>query len=840
MDTLRVNLCYRPLRIGWAIKSDDLEAFRRAVKYSHALWGGRFNPILFADHEVESSWLVDLFRVDVIIPVGNIDNDDDFLKKYPHLIRPYLHNSIFMKGDKHSEPWSNVLDIHNALAFLHKKQEWKEIQELGIHTHSWSNDDPLADVFLSQLGGYPNKDDIGKDYLELLKGYSKVTEVILEPEKPIPSTTINYPSISYLSHHGIKQHYGVNPVWKSPGFFVGSASSIEDLVCHWNLRACNIPLWFVDPQHLERYTDILPAWEKQMRKRVANYRHEWDRNVAIWTQREDLDEACKPFGESKFLRHQVSRRVWNGRNLRAPTMYLGETSVLGVMGSAGSQPNISFALSDKPFCSDIWFHQQHLVASVLLIGGLYGDDQHTFHAPYIPELNEFYARTMHVDYSKLRIEPERIGIIIDAADHDSFLNALPVTELIDQLFKLAGYEAILSHAGLITKQLITQLGGVQGGRAFKIPGVRHLLKTHGPKSSITKKAALQSIGSKDPERPNANFKAHKDLHIEARQQGESLTPDAVFGYLVEKGLFRIGADLRCPSCKMNSWIPLDSLKHQVVCDLCGNEHDVTRNLTNINQWHYRRSGLLGIEKNLQGAIPVLLTLQQLETNFHSGINGSIYLPSLNLTPNSRHGKKCETDFVWIIPRPYPRKTVVILAECKDQGPITNDDIDNLKRVADSFPKKRFKTFVMLSQLSEFTNDEIEAARELNDQDRQRAILLTANELEPYYISGHTKNNSKQDLNWHSPEEMAKSTYQLYFSQEGNDNKSIGVNNTTIVKDISGKRYQFDAKGETPTYQGVATYISKGIKTTTYGSIDSDRDSAIKKTIEMIERINNKS
>ncbi len=53
------------------------------------------------------------------------------------------------------------------------------------------------------------------------------------------------------------------------------------------------------------------------------------------------------------------------------------------------------------------------------IGGLYGDEQHTFSPPYIPELNEFYARTMHFQYNRLRIESERIGIVIDAADSDA-------------------------------------------------------------------------------------------------------------------------------------------------------------------------------------------------------------------------------------------------------------------------------------------------------------------------------------------------------------------------------------------------------------------------------------
>ena len=70
MNTIRVDICYRPLRIGLAIRSDDIDAFRQAVRLSHTLWGGRFNPILIVDREEEAKRLIDLFRVDLIWPIG--------------------------------------------------------------------------------------------------------------------------------------------------------------------------------------------------------------------------------------------------------------------------------------------------------------------------------------------------------------------------------------------------------------------------------------------------------------------------------------------------------------------------------------------------------------------------------------------------------------------------------------------------------------------------------------------------------------------------------------------------------------------------------------------------
>ena len=60
--------------------------------------------------------------------------------------------------------------------------------------------------------------------------------------------------------------------------------------------------------------------------------------------------------------------------------------------------------------------------------------------------------------------------------------------------------------------------------------------------------------------------------------------------------------------------------------------------------------------------------------------------------------------------------------------------------------------------------------------------------------------------------------------------------TAIEKDISGKRYFFTVRGESAPFQGLATHIDSGIKNTVYGAIDNDRNKAIKKTIELINRI----
>lgn len=221
-------------------------------------------------------------------------------------------------------------------------------------------------------------------------------------------------------------------------------------------------------------------------------------------------------------------------------------------GNRADKPRVSFPLADKPFCGDRLFHTQHLVASVSFSIGLYNHENFTLRPPYVPELNEYLSRTMHFDYRLLRIEPERLGIVIEASDVEAAISAAPAAGLLERIFDLAGFTTSLSNGGLIAKQLITRLGGLQGARVFKIPGVRRLIRTHGPNASFTKKSALQLIGGKDPENPVAEFSDHERLFIEARPYNTKLSPADVFAHLVEKGLFRIGADLTCPACRLPS------------------------------------------------------------------------------------------------------------------------------------------------------------------------------------------------------------------------------------------------------------------------------------------------
>lgn len=769
-DTFRVDICYRPLRVAWAIASEDREAFRQAVRLSHTLWGGCFNPIVLVDRP-EATDLVELYRADMIVAIGDSAEVRRFKESFPHLMRPFFPDTPFL-GDANAPGRAQLLDVYNAVVHCRDTPVWTGLCGQGFRTFSWDPDDPLADVFLMQLGAYPAATDNGIDYLTIV-GVATHPHPWIDKKiaitEPIPPDILQHMRILDFSQLSLRRHYSIRPGWDYSGWFVGDASDMDDLVRYWNLRAADISVQFLDPSQTPRYDLVRPEYESRLREDLSQP-DEHRRKLTVWANQARLDDAIALFPNGGISACGLNEHSWKGEAVRPPMMILGEVSSLAVSGDDGGQPRVSFVLNDKPFSSEKLFHAQHLVASLSFIGGRLRAEQHTFHPPYVPELNEFFARTMTFSGYGLRVEPERVGLVIDAVDHASFLKALPVSELAERIFDLAGLKAKPSRAGLIARQLISRLGGVDGARAFKIPGVRRLIKTYGPTATFTKRAALQLIGSKDPDRPAAKFKDHEDLYIEPRQFGTKLTPAMVFAYLVDKGLFRLGAELVCPSCRLASWTALDQLRQQLVCDLCGAEYDATRQLVSDEsgefRFHYRRNGVLGLEKNAQGAVPVALTLQQLAVNIDRLGHNAMYLPSIDVEPKAGADlPACEIDFLGIIPAMAGNHAEIILGECKDEGgQIDAKDVENMRRLADALPRKRFNVFVVFAKLAPFSDNEITLAKSLNGEYR-RVVLLTDRELEPFHLYERTETETGIATHGSSLAECARVTSAIYFNRD---------------------------------------------------------------------------
>jgi DNA-directed RNA polymerase subunit RPC12/RpoP len=761
VNTLSVTVRYRPVRIGWYVRTGDFEALREALRFTFTMWGGHYNPVIPVDDIEFASSLVRLFRVDVIWPMSKDEGVKKFIDQFPHLPNPFFDEELFVPYGN-GERGPQLVDIYHPIRRLYEEQfKNNPSPDTTVTIFEWQAEDPLADVLLATFGAVPPAQVTGTEYLALLQRHLSAKTVRLSPEEPFPQRAGNDWTVSTFCRSFIRQHYSVQNWWGYPGIYVGSASDFEDLVTFWNLRATDTPLMFYDPCHAERLEPNLTNWLDILRSRPKG-RFESENSIAIWFREGAPQPDVSIFGQGLHL-CTASKGVWNGLNVKAPYMYFSEGSVLATIigeDSAGP-PRVSFQLPQKPFQEDTRLYGQHLVVSVDPGIGLFGNERATLQAPYVPELNEYYGRRCYFEWDRARVEPGGMGVINDASRTTLSLTALDVVELVKRLFLVAGIDAEPSKPGLIAARLIQQMGGLQACRVFKIGGVRMLLETFGPDTSFNHKCAMQAIGGGNPQKGIPSLGEYKHLFIEPRPRGMELKPSDVFSYLLKKGVFRTGLEFDCPNCRLEFWVSLDDVRTEVDCEYCGHRFNITPHLHNQrNVWKYRRSGLFGREDNQEGAIPVILTLQQLHTTFHS--REILYTTAMHLKPQSAAIPKCETDFVALVQRPLDGKIDIAIGECKTRKQIDDNDVNNLQAVADAFPSERFNVFVIFSKLNSFAPDELARTCRLNNHYRQRVILFTVRELEPYHLYERTAQEFKTDRYTVSFDDMANVTEQVFL------------------------------------------------------------------------------
>src|SRR5438128_12617120 len=69
--------------------------------------------------------------------------------------------------------------------------------------------------------------------------------------------------------------------WMDPGFYLGDASAFEDIVTYWNLRACDLDIFFFDRTQETRLNEFRTEHIKLLEKRPERHPG-WPNQTAIW------------------------------------------------------------------------------------------------------------------------------------------------------------------------------------------------------------------------------------------------------------------------------------------------------------------------------------------------------------------------------------------------------------------------------------------------------------------------------------------------------------------------------------------------------------------------------
>ncbi|MBI4208348.1 MAG: hypothetical protein HY538_01400 [Deltaproteobacteria bacterium] len=752
-NTLSIRIKYRPIKIGWCVHEGNFQGLDEAMRLSHTLWGGRHNPIIPINDPNYARKLINTFRVDALYPVSSDPEMEKFIGQFPHLPWPLFHKELFIDGKINT-----VLDVQHPLRFIYEQRQ-KNLPVLRVapSLFQWDQDDPLSRIFLATMGAYPPQEETGHQYESMFENYLNPVNLTLSKQNPVPDDLHERFFPNTLTEALL--HRDCNPNGEKAGFYYGDTNNFEDVINFWNLRASDIDLFFYDPSHAQRLDGLKDNYTKALLAQPSRFGDatKW---VNVWGKNHEVLKDIPAFG-SNGMRCAVDSRqgdggIWNGLNIKPPVMHFDSQSCLATVSENQDQPVVSFEFPDKPFLQDGRLAHQHAIASLWPITDISNGGDWTLQVPYIPELNEYFGRECHFQWNGARAEREGLGVVV-GINHDIMtLKALRCREVISKMFEAFGIKSKPSPAGLICNRLIQQMHGLQGCRVFKISGVRELIEEYGPDKSFTRSGAIEAIRQKDPQTKVVAFSKFENLFIEPRET-QKISPEDALKYLVKNGVFRVGLELECKSCELTFWKHLDDVKTVLNCEYCGNEFNITPQLRD-RDWAYRRSGLFGRDDNQFGSIPVILTLQQLDTH----MDPAIYATSMEIEPKTASIDKCETDFV-LLTKAYEPRVQIVIGECKTRKEIAEQDVSNLTKVADAFPRERFEVFILFSKLDGFSDEEVERCKKAQDPYRKRVIMLTDRELEPYFIYERTEKEFAIDKHAISLGDLAKNTVDIFFT-----------------------------------------------------------------------------
>jgi hypothetical protein len=144
----------------------------------------------------------------------------------------------------------------------------------------------------------------------------------------------------------------------------------------------------------------------------------------------------------------------------------------------------------------------------------------------------------------------------------------------------------------------------------------------------------------------------------------------------------------------------------------------------------------------------------------------MYSTAMKFTSPTGAIEPCESDLVAVVAgmsRNGEPPVEVAFGECKTEMPFNEEDVRKLGGLADAVPRDLAASYIIFSKTGTFSADEIALAKTLNTEHRKRVILLSREELEPFYVYERSKDRLGEAWHASSLADMARVTHKLYFS-----------------------------------------------------------------------------
>lgn len=743
---INLSLKYRPIRIGFLVRADDIEAFDKCVRYANTMWGGSFNPIIPVDNLPLAKLLIKLFQVDSLYAATDDADTQTILTEYKHLFWPHSFSDLFVSS--YSRNVATILDISQPLKNLIRRN-YGDIQLDDACVFNWNENDKLSHLLQILCGAFPPVQETGLDYKALIQQHLQAKIVDVDSKSNLPVEIFERITPASINSTGVRvwpfMHY------RNEAFYVGDSNDIKDLMFFWNLRATGLDLFFYDPNYSDRFQSLLAECISEAQTMdVIN-------KPRIWVNPKFSDQAKKL---GAFIIHNAIDDFWMGCE-PIKSISFAEHEVLASVHLEDGKYSAHFQLPRKPFPEDPHDFSQKLILSVKPISELTSIDD-TFRIPYIPKLNEFYGRNYHYDYRAVRSEVNGAGIVIRASDSTCTLRALKTEHLLERLLLIHSIKSRTNNQYRIVKRLIQQMGGIQACRALKLPSMRNLINEHNPQQPFTKCYAIAEL-LKDHSANNHGFADFGILLRKEKAPPKDLALE-IFNRLLDCGLFKPGIQVSCPSCLLKFWQTLDEFATNIICEFCGQDFHVATIFKDLS-WSYRTSGVLGWNDPESNGIPLVVTMQQMDLTMAMRWHKSF--PGLTLE-HKNLDDPFELDLLFMT-QDLNDKLQIVLGLCRALKDFSQIEITNLQKLSQILMSEDYEVFQMFTKLSDFNEAELDAIRSTNLPDA-KLILLSAQELEPLNVFDRTAENNPMVLDL---EELARRSSELHFKIQAIDH-STGI------------------------------------------------------------------
>jgi hypothetical protein len=682
MAFVNVNMRLRPLRLAYLVDPADKGAILRAIQVNTFLWGGAFNPIIPLFKRVPKAWRGDssLVSSPKEIIAGYLDAyDPDYVvfdgsgSKLDVEVgnRQRITSSDIMAGVEEDGTPKFGIGLFEILSHLLEK-EMKFVRRdpleflipnLGESHHLFLASvfgclpDPLLSTVMEEFAPSVNLRRVTakiSGYSELLKAKTlflrRISSLYIEPLQ--------------------RQGRG-----RGECIFLLDAANALDIIDYWNLRAVGWNVLPVAKQYSESEGIGRLAAEFIQRNFFPDrfnpkifHRATLLRSRTISpNQLEHFANSLKTKsfpdgGEEKFVLQNWYPRIWDewARDSDGVQCYQ-VNSRSASQDVLGYQDRIRFKVLDPEFMRRFGGHGEPRFANEINLR--ISSEEEPF-SEVIPEAEESLARAIgSVGLEHWRFS--RTGMVCLSRHSEWSLEiSLPKAEdVFSEWLRSKGWAVTLSPSGRISKQMIKQLGGSWGIGTLANEGVLNLLKRVTEDKVISHEAMWGEVSR---------------IANQGKYKGDQ---DWIFRRLMDVQMFRLGVQIQCPICQLQSWYSIEVLRYQLQCPKCLETFPIPSHAPKEIKWSYRTFGPFNLPHQGFGVYSVLLTLR-----FFSQLLDGASTPLMSFI-GTKGGKEIEVDLGLLYQESKIRssKTELIFAECKTYNTFDHRDTERVSFLADQFP-----------------------------------------------------------------------------------------------------------------------------------------------------------